>query len=141
MAYTLKSEVSARKEVLRIGRQIERWCRENMGVNGRKKYDPTITYYKSLPTDSCMGEYRYWDNELIIYYNNCKTIKDLICTIVHEWQHQLQPMSKYEVLDDEHGYDDNPLEIEAVEAELRYYKPIWIAIKPKLNKIRVCKKQ
>jgi hypothetical protein len=141
MAYTLNSKISARKEVLRIGRQIERWCRENMGTNNRKKYAPTITYYKSLPTDTCMGEYRHWDNELIIYYNNCRTIKDLVQTMIHEWQHQLQPMSKYESMLDEHGYEEHPLEIEAEAAELRYYKPLWIAIKPKLNKIRVCKKQ
>lgn len=141
MAYTLNSKILARKEALRIGRQAERWCKENMGVNKRKKYEPTITYYKSLPTDSCMGEYRHWDNEVIVYYNNTPTIKDFIQTIVHEWQHQLQPMSKYEAMLDEHGYEEHPLEIEAEAAELRYYKPLWIAIKPKLNKIRICKKQ
>jgi hypothetical protein len=42
---------------------------------------------------------------------------------------------------DEVGYEEHPLEMEAEAAELRYYKPLWISIKPKLNKIRVCKKQ
>ena len=134
MGYTLRSKIPTRKEVLRIGRQAERWCRDNMGLNSRKKFDPTITYYKSLPEDGCMGEYRYWDNEIIVYYNNTPTIKDLIQTIIHEWQHQLQPMTKYEGMDEEHGYNDNPMEIEAMEAEKDYYKILWMAIKQKLNK-------
>ena len=107
-----------------------------MGINGRKKYDVAVTYYKSYEGDLDMGEYRYWDNEIIIYYNNCGTIRNLIRTIIHEWQHQLQPMSKYERLDTEHGYDKNPLEIDAEAAEEKYYKQLWIDIKPKLNKIR-----
>ena len=134
MGYTLRSKIPTRKEVLRIGRQAERWCRDNMGLNSRKKFDPTITYYKSLPEDGCMGEYRYWDNEIIVYYNNTPTIKDLIQTIIHEWQHQLQPMTKYEGMDERHGYHNNPMEIEAMEAEKDYYKILWMAIKQKLNK-------
>ena len=134
MGYTLRSKLANRKEAVRIGKQAERWCRANMGLNSRKKFDPIITYYKSLPEDGCMGEYRYWDNEIIVYYNNTPTIKDLIQTIIHEWQHQLQPMTKYEGMDEEHGYNDNPMEIEAMAAEQKYYKRLWEAIKPKINK-------
>lgn len=134
MGYTLVSKIPTRKEVLKIGRAAERWCRTNMGVNRRKKYDPTITYYKSLPTDSCMGEYRHWDNEIIVYYNNTPTIKQFIQTIIHEWQHQLQPMSKYDCMLDTHGYEAHPLEVEAEAAEKQHYKSLWEAIKPKLNK-------
>lgn len=133
MGYTLRSKLANRKEAVRIGKQAERWCRANMGLNSRKKFDPIITYYKSLPEDGCMGEYRYWDNEIIVYYNNTPTIKDLIQTIIHEWQHQLQPMTKYEGMDSKHGYEDNPMEIEAMEAEKDYYKILWMAIKQKLN--------
>ena len=84
--------------------------------------------------DNDMGEYRYWDNEIIVYYNNCRTVSNLIRTIVHEWQHQLQPMTKYEGMDERHGYHNNPMEIEAMEAEQKYYKRLWEAIKPKINK-------
>jgi hypothetical protein len=134
MRYTLVSKIPTRKEVLRIGRQAERWCRDNMGLNGRKKFDPTITYYQSVPADVCMGEYRYWDNEIIVYYNNTPNVKAFIQTIIHEWQHQLQPMTKYEGMDSKHGYNDNPMEIEAMAAEQKYYKRLWEAIKPKINK-------
>ena len=106
-----------------------------MGTNRRKKYEPTITYYKSMEGDLDMGEYRYWDNEIIIYYNNCGNVKNLIRTIIHEWQHQLQPMTKYEALDAKHGYRKNPLEIEAEAAEEKHYKQLWMNIKPKLNRI------
>jgi len=134
MIYTLSSELRSRIDALRIGRQVEKWCRTNMGVNKRKKYDPLITYYKSYEDDTDMGEYRYWDNEIIVYYNNCRTVGNLIRTIVHEWQHQLQPMTKYEGMDSKHGYNDNPMEIEAMAAEQKYYKRLWEAIKPKINK-------
>ena len=134
MKYTLVSKIPTRKEVLRIGRAAERWCRVNMGLNSRKKFDPTITYYQSVPADVCMGEYRYWDNEIIVYYNNTPNVKAFIQTIIHEWQHQLQPMTKYEGMDERHGYHNNPMEIEAMEAEQKYYKRLWEAIKPKINK-------
>lgn len=134
MIYTLASKIPTRNEVLKIGRAAERWCRDNMGINRRKKYDPTITYYKSLPTDKCMGEYRHWDNEIIVYYNNTPTIKEFIQTIIHEWQHQLQPMSKYDAMLDMVGYEEHPLEIAAEAAEKKHYKSLWKAIKPKLNK-------
>lgn len=130
----MSSKIESRALALRIGRMAERWCRTNMGTNRRKKYDPTITYYKSMEGDLDMGEYRYWDNEIIIYYNNCGNIKNLIRTIIHEWQHQLQPMTKYEALDAKHGYRKNPLEIEAEAAEEKYYKELWMNIKTKLNK-------
>ena len=134
MTYTLRSKIQNRREALRIGRQAEKWCRSNMGVNNRKKYDPLITYYKSYDEDTDMGEYRYWDNEIIVYYNNTPTIKDFIRTIIHEWQHQLQPMGKYEKLHNEVGYEEHPFEIEAEAAEEQHYKQLWIAIKPFLNK-------
>jgi len=134
MIYTLSSELRSRGDVLRIGRQVEKWCRTNMGVNGRKKYQPVIAYYKSMEGDNDMGEYRYWDNEIIVYYNNCRTVSNLIRTIVHEWQHQLQPMTKYEKIHNEVGYDDHPFEIEAEAVERKNYKQVWKHIKPTINK-------
>lgn len=132
--WQLKSKIEKRADALRIGRQAERWCRLNMGTNNRKKYDVLVTYYKSYDEDVDMGEYRYWDNEIIVYYNNTETVKDFIRTIIHEWQHQLQPMSKYEALHNEHGYEEHPFELEAAEAEDKYYKQMWVDIKSKLNK-------
>jgi hypothetical protein len=132
--WQLKSKIEKRADALRIGRQAEKWCRTHMGTNNRKKYDVLVTYYKSYDTDSDMGEYRYWDNEIIVYYNNTPTVKDFIRTIIHEWQHQLQPMSKYERLHDEVGYEDHPFEIEAAEAEEKHYRQAWVYIKEQLNK-------
>jgi hypothetical protein len=132
--WQLNTKIERRADALRIGRQAEKWCRTNMGTNNRKKYDVLVTYYKSYDEDVDMGEYRYWDNEIIVYYNNTETVKDFIRTIIHEWQHQLQPMSKYEELHNEHGYEEHPFELEAAEAEDKYYKQMWIDIKSKLNK-------
>lgn len=135
MMYTMRSELRSRRDVLRIGRQVEKWCRSNMGINGRKKWDVAVTYYKSLDEDDDMGEYRYWDNEIIIYYNNCGSVENLIRTILHEWKHQLQPMSKYERMLDEHGYEEHPFEKEAEAAEEKY-KEVWMSIKPFINKTK-----
>ena len=132
--WQLKSKIEKRNDALRIGRAAERWCRENMGTNQRKKYDPVITYYKSYEEDADMGEYRYWDNEIIVYYNNTPTVKDFIKTIIHEWQHQLQPMSKYDKLHTKHGYIKHPFEVEAMEAENKHYRQAWVYIKERLNK-------
>jgi hypothetical protein len=131
----MRSKLKSRGDVLRIGRQVEKWCRLNMGINSRKKYQPLITYYKSLDEDSDMGEYRYWDNEIIVYYNNCGNVENLIRTILHEWQHQLQPMSKYEKVLDEVGYEEHPFEKEAEAAE-EEYKRVWMYIKPVINKTK-----
>lgn len=132
--WQLKSKIEKRADALRIGRQVEKWCRLNMGTNNRKKYDVLVTYYKSYDEDVDMGEYRYWDNEIIVYYNNTPTVKDFIRTIIHEWQHQLQPMGKYERLHDEHGYEAHPFELEAMEAEEKHYRQAWMYIKEQLNK-------
>lgn len=134
MGYTIRSKIESRALALRVGRMAERWCRSNMGTNRRKKYDVAVTFYKSYEGDLDMGEYRYWDNEIIIYYNNCGNIKNLIRTIIHEWQHQLQPMGKYEKVLDEIGYEDHPFEKEAEAAEEKHYKQLWMDIKPKLNR-------
>ena len=134
MGYTIRSKIESRALALRVGRMAERWCRSNMGTNRRKKYDVAVTFYKSYEGDLDMGEYRYWDNEIIIYYNNCGNIKNLIRTVIHEWQHQLQPMGKYERVLDEIGYEDHPFEKEAEAAEEKHYKQLWMDIKPKLNR-------
>jgi hypothetical protein len=134
MGYTIRSKIESRALALRVGRMAERWCRSNMGTNRRKKYDVAVTFYKSYDGDLDMGEYRYWDNEIIIYYNNCGNIKNLIRTVIHEWQHQLQPMGKYEKVLDEIGYEDHPFEKEAEAAEEKHYKQLWMSIKPKLNR-------
>ena len=137
MQYALNSKLRSRGDVLRIGRQVEKWCRYNMGINSRKKYDVLVTYYKSLEEDDDMGEYRYWDNEIIIYYNNCRNVSNLIRTIIHEWQHQLQPMTKYEKIHDEVGYEEHPFEKEAEAVEKKYYKQVWSHIKPIINKTKI----
>jgi len=134
MTWKLGSKVDNRKEAVRIGKMAVTWCMNNMGVNRRKKYAPNVIFYKALPTDTCMGEYRYWDNELIVYWNNVDNVKHLIQTIIHEWQHQLQPMNNYDKLAKEYGYENHPLEIDATNAEAIHYKPMWMEIKPKLNR-------
>lgn len=122
-----------RKEIVRIANMAFRWCRTNMGVNRRKKYQPAWYIRKSLDeTVFDAGEYDAEDNEIFIYWNNCETVDDLIRVIVHEWTHQLQPiLTKY---DWDLDYHTNPYEIEARANETVYGKQCWTAIKQKINK-------
>ena len=103
-------------------------------------FNDLITFFKFVKKYGLLDEldlgqvgYRDWDNEIIVYYNNCGTVNNLIRTILHEWKHQLQPMGKYERMLDEVGYEEHPFEKEAEAAESKY-KEVWIEIKPKINK-------
>jgi len=122
-----------RKEIVRIANMAFRWCRTNMGVNRRKKYQPAWYIRKSLDdTTFDAGEYDAHDNEIYIYWNNCETVEDLIVAIVHEWTHQLQPiLTKY---DWDSDYHTNPYEVEARRNEKIWGPQCWNALKQKLNK-------
>ena len=128
-----KTKTLGRAKTVSIANMALRWCRSNMGTNRRKKYDVAVTFYKSYEGDLDMGEYRYWDNEIIVYYNNCRTVSNLIRTIVHEWQHQLQPiLTRYYKFDG--TYRSNPYEKAARKAEKELTPVCWAHINKRLNK-------
>lgn len=134
MKYTLSKAIESRAEAVRIGRMAETWCRNHMGLNNKKQVALIVSYYKADDDDTDMGEYRFWDNEIVIYYNNCHTVKDLIQTLIHEWQHQLQPLTSRWKEYESTYYSRNPFEREAYAAEKKHYSNLWKSIKNKLNK-------
>jgi hypothetical protein len=131
MKWKLSSAVKERKDVVRIGRMAETWCRQNMGQNNKKQLGIIVSYWKGWDTD--MGEYDPQDHAIFIYYNNIDNVKGLLQTIIHEWTHSLQPLtSKWKEYNDV-AYSKNPFERKAYASE-KLYTDMWAVIKHKLNK-------
>ncbi len=131
MRWKLNSKISDRKDVVRIGKMAETWCRKYMGNNNKKKFSLLVTYWKGW--DTIMGEYDPQEHNIFIYYNNISNVKELLQTIIHEWTHSLQPLtSKWKEYNDI-AYSTNPYEKEAYASEV-LYSELWNVIKHKLNK-------
>ena len=102
---------------------------------GYSKFNPSLTPYIDLETsiygrlageeddgttgyESPDGEYDNDENVIFIYYPKIKSIKHLIETLVHEYQHYLQSpiwMKRYYTM----GYDygNHPYEVQAYKEE------------------------
>jgi hypothetical protein len=130
----LKTKITdlGRAPTVRIANMVFRWCRRNLGVNGRKKYQP-VWYIRKGWSAGEMGEYDAQDNELYIYWDNIPDVRELIQTIVHEWTHQNQPiLTKYHKYPG--TYSRNPYERAARYAEIKWTPVIWQELKNKINK-------
>jgi hypothetical protein len=109
-----------------------RWCRANMGIDESKEWQPIWHVVIDRYGQHIYGEYDAEDNEIFIYWTSIPTVEDLIRTIIHEWQHQLQPIKgnyhKHKC------YKNNPFEVEARKAEEVWFRPCWNAVRTKVNK-------
>ena len=57
---------------------------------------------------------------IYIYYPNVKDEEDLLRSLVHEYTHYLQDLTKFKEFRRKHSYDTDPYEIEARNAEKDY---------------------
>lgn len=125
-------EELGRAGMLRIASMAITWCKNHLGVNGRKALYP-IWGLSAERMENIVGDYDDIENQITIYYHNVDDVRELIATIIHEWTHQLQPCrTKYNKW--KGSYQKNPLEVEAYEAEALYTSPCWKAIKSKVNR-------
>ena len=125
-------EELGRAGMLRIASMAITWCKNHLGVNGRKALYP-IWVFSAERMENIVGDYDDVENQITIYYHNVDDVRELIATIIHEWTHQLQPCrTKYNKW--KGSYQKNPLEVEAYEAEALYTSPCWKAIKSKVNR-------
>lgn len=102
-----------------------KWCRENFGVNERKRrkvYFELVPKLKKSGSFIVFGHYCFWRNKIIIYEESCKTIYDVVSTMIHEYTHYLQSRTKYQKYEETHYYSQNPLEREAKRNEECYTK-------------------
>lgn len=115
-----------RAPAVSIANMALRWCKRELGINKRKKYAPIWSVRKGYDMDC--GEYDAEDNEVLVYYDNCEDVRELIGTCIHEWTHQLQPIrTKYYKYTG--SYSRNPYERQARRNEDKYIKPCWEHIK------------
>lgn len=123
-----------REPTVRIANMALRWCRREFGINRRKKYDP-IWYIQKGYEDGTCGQYDDTDNEVYIFWDQIKDVNELIGTCIHEWTHQLQPITtKYYKYPG--SYSRNPYERQARYREKKYTPILWDAIKNKVNGTR-----
>jgi hypothetical protein len=115
-----------RAPAVSIAQMAMRWCRRELGINKRKKFEPIWSVVKGDDTDC--GAYDADDNEVWIYWDQCEDVRELIQTCIHEWTHQLQPIrTKYYKYPG--SYSRNPYEREARRNEEKYTKQCWTHIK------------
>lgn len=121
-----------RQQCARIINMSLRWCMRKLGENNRKKY--SLNWYIQKQTiHKDMGEYDGEDHEIFIYWNNNKTVQDLIETCIHEYTHSKQPIvTKYWKYPG--SYSRNPYERQAKYNEKKYLPECWDHINNKINK-------
>lgn len=122
-----------RREAVRIANMALRWCKGKLGINKRKKYEVKWYVRKGCGDEDTCGEYDATDNEVIIHWDNCTDVKELIETCIHEWTHQNQPiLTKYDKYPG--SYSRNPYERQARYAEKKWLPICWDELKTKINK-------
>ena len=113
------------------------WCKKTLGANDRVQKPLKIKTVFKKTKDREAGTYDFLDPNLSyrlisIFVCNNVNIKDLISTVIHEYQHHLQPLTKYHKLLKDYFYSHHPHERQANRAEVKYTKICWGEIKKKL---------
>ena len=92
------------------------------GLSSYAETLPDLVIYHDR-TASVMGEFEDSTEEISLNLAQCRTMRDAIATIVHEYQHYLQPRngwySRYLII---YGYDNHPYEIAANEIAARDWR-------------------
>jgi len=104
-------------------KQALNWCHNYFGKCKRKKRKLLLKLSPKLKRKKrsiYFGEYSFYQNTLTVYLNNCKTLLDVVETVIHEYTHYLQPRTKYEYYLNVYSYTTNPFEIEAKSNEKIY---------------------
>jgi hypothetical protein len=108
---------------------------------GKGKRPPVVELHKDIyarlsgiegmegeESTSSEAEYDDKENKIFIYYPNMKDEKHVIQSLLHEYTHSLQDQKKRKK-HGEHGYENDPYEIEASRAEKNWRKYLNILIK------------
>ena len=117
------------KNAKQIINETFNWCIEKFGTplkNGELP-DLNVSYVKN---SDCFAYYCSMDREITIFPYMIQSKSMLIRSVIHEYTHFLQMphrknYRKYTKLEENFGYDNNPLEVEAYDAELKYYRTCY----------------
>jgi len=109
-----------------------KWCEENMGVN-KKLGVPKVRVISKVGSPFT-GQYNPYakQHEVLVHYNYCYSVMEMIKCVIHEWTHSLQPIVKeYDKLYEKYGYEKHPMEKEATRNE-KLWSKCWSEIKNKI---------
>jgi hypothetical protein len=110
----------------KIATKVLKWCKENMGVNNRRKTLPKVSVRINFRKDETerfiKGIYYVNENRIIVYSINCETIDEVVSTIIHEYTHYQQSMKKYWEYFEFYYYSNHPYEKEARKNEEMFTK-------------------
>ena len=100
-----------------------KWCKKNLGENERKRtklwVEFTTRKRRMKKWDIC-GNYCFYRNKMTIHEPACKTIYDIVSTVIHEYTHYLQSRNLYQKYEKVYYYSTNPYEREARRNEKKY---------------------
>lgn len=100
-----------------------KWCRENFGINEKKRTRLEFEFTsrkRTIKKVPVYGNYCFWRNKITLHEPTCNTIKDVVSTIIHEYTHYLQSRLKYQDYQKRYYYSTNPYEREARRNEEKY---------------------
>ena len=110
-----------KEEVKEIAEHVFEKVAEHYGLSKFHATTPYLSIEDSPYSDEDadgFGEYRGWDNEIVVYWTMVESFEDISRTIIHEYQHYLQSpvwLTRYYTMG--YGYDDHPYEIQAFNEE------------------------
>lgn len=116
-------------QIRRIVCETISWCETNIGRKKKKKNK--VKFHVRLKSPSYLemfGQYKAESKSIILYRDNCKSVKDIIRTTLHEYRHHLQDLDLYNLYLFTVGYRRHPQEIEARATE-KLYSECWGEIK------------
>ena len=108
-------------EVIEISNHVFTKIVEHYGESKHKATIPYISIEDSPYSDEeadGFGEYKSWDNEIVLYWKGLDSFEMVTKTLIHEYQHYLQSpvwMSRYWNMG--YGYNDHPYEVAAYKEE------------------------
>lgn len=130
---SLRNKKMAFKNAKVIAQEAFDWCVEKFGTPIKSGQIPEL--FVSYERDSdCYGYYTSIDKEIVVFPFIIPSKTMLVRVIIHEYTHFLQmpktrDYPKYNKLSKMYGYEENPWEIEAYQAELKYYRSCYNKLK------------
>jgi hypothetical protein len=125
--HTLTSDMSP-TDISLVVRETVKWCKSNMGVYNRRqsgKFNYRVRPMKKKELieagGPCMGRFYSSTNTLVIFPEHNDSVRELIETTIHEYTHYLQPLTKYNKLSVQYGYNKHPQEVEARKNERKLF--------------------
>jgi hypothetical protein len=108
--YSFTTELTS-NERREIGQFCLEYCIRNISLPKRKRV-PKFSIVKGKESGT-YGHY-FSDKETIcVYYDECKSIGNLISTFIHEYTHHTQNLKNYQSILYKVGYRNHPMEIQA----------------------------